>query len=446
MFLVCHQYKQYLEGDNRRNQCRSRLSLAKLRAIVEAERSIFANIGNAACKISRILAQAEVWYEQHHSLLIRCNLESSGSKTGKSHVELAEMEKAVESAAADISLDLDEAVRLKDLVDEIRQWFNRVAIVAPQRSKRQNRTSRSSFTIDDLLELIEESSSFPVDVTGDLKRLQIQLSVIQTWRLHASHELQRIGSGFAELRESMTSAYGLPSEFRIDRFAKLVGVDDEGNGCEHENRNLSETGSLKDDSETAIGMAASDVLSLDGHQPARLSTEAGRSDVHRMIRDLHDGAKGNGVMTVEAELADLLERVSRWCLRSLKYMGSPREIYDRRFFGAFDRFIGEGNELVANYADQQRKSVGTPYDCLTSNWSEMMADQLERLNVLRSDRAKFIQWCEVANKVLSDEKKLTMEKLKDLAEKSRCFPAGRNCKLQLQIKCHFNLTLFIHSE
>jgi hypothetical protein len=421
------------------------LSLAKLRKIVEEERSIFANIGNSASKISRILAQAESWYDEHQPLLIRCKLEPSGSKSPQSYVELAEMVKAVESAAADISLDLDEAARLKQLVEKVRKWFDRVAIVAPQRSKRQSRISRSSFTIEDLLGLIEESSTFPVDVENELKRLQIQLSAIQTWRLHASHELQRIGTGFVQLRESMNSAYGLPAEFRIDRFTKLVGWDGESNGYEQQNSKLAKTGGTVDNYETPadmVNVSTSDSTSLDGDSSIRSGTENGRSDVHRMIRELQEGAKGNGVVTVEAKIADLLERVSRWCLRSLKYLDSPREIYDKRFFGAFDRFIGEGNELLENHEDQQRKSVGTPYENLATTWSEMLSDQLVRLKVLRSDRAKFIQWCELANKVLSDEKKLTMEKLKDLAEKSRCFPAGKTCRVVSEFTLSFVLNFY----
>jgi antitoxin component HigA of HigAB toxin-antitoxin module len=72
----------------------------------------------------------------------------------------------------------------------------------------------------------------------------------------------------------------------------------------------------------------------------------------------------------------------------------------------------------------------------------MLSDQLVRLKVLRSDRAKFIQWCELANKVLSDEKKLTMEKLKDLAEKSRCFPAGKTCRVVSEFTLSFVLNFY----
>jgi hypothetical protein len=65
------QYQPFLEGDNRRNQRRSCLSIEKLRNITEEGNSVHANIGNATSKISRILAQAESWYEQHKALLVR---------------------------------------------------------------------------------------------------------------------------------------------------------------------------------------------------------------------------------------------------------------------------------------------------------------------------------------------------------------------------------------
>eukprot|EP00980_Cylindrotheca_fusiformis_P010998 scaffold2526_cov131-Cylindrotheca_fusiformis.AAC.14 len=429
------EHKLYLEGDNRRNQCRSCLSLAKLRTIVEAERRIFANLGNAASKISRILAQSENWYKKYKSLLVKCNLEPLGGTDDQTRVELSEMEEAVESAEAEISLDLEEAVALKRLVEKTRKWFDRVAIVAPSRSRRQSRIGRSIFTVDDLIELIDESSGIPVEVESDVERLRMQLNAIQTWRLNTSHELQRIAYGFVELRESMTSAYGLPSEFRLDRFSKLAGWDGQGHGPEDESGRDFETVELEDQplkTTGSVDMVSSAALSSDTAAfIASGREEKGGSDVHRMIRDLRDSAKRNGVMTVEAEIADLLERVSRWCLRSLKYLNSPREVYDKRFFGAFDRFLGEGNELVEKYESNQKESERTSYESLASSWSGMVVDQLERLRVLRSDRAKFIQWCEVANKMLSDEKKLTIEKLKDLAEKSRCFPAVRGLALKV---------------
>jgi hypothetical protein len=125
-------------------------------------------------------------------------------------------------------------------------------------------------------------------------------------------------------------------------------------------------------------------------------------------------------------MADLLESVSRWCLRSLKYLSSPREVFDKRFFGAFDRFIKEGHKLHEKAKTHAAEpDVETLGENLGSSWGDTVGDQLERLEILRSEREKFTDWCDLANQILSDEKKMTVEKLHEIAEQSRSFPAGK---------------------
>lgn len=104
-----NQYKPFVEGDNRRNKNRRCLSLSKLREIVAEEKQIFANIGLAAIKISRILTQADSWYEKHQPLLRRCNLEEPNTVVSKPIVDPTEMKNAVQAATSSISLDLEEA-------------------------------------------------------------------------------------------------------------------------------------------------------------------------------------------------------------------------------------------------------------------------------------------------------------------------------------------------
>jgi hypothetical protein len=441
-FFVVRQYKPFLEGDNRKNQRRSCLSLPRLRQIVEEENNIHVNMGKAAAKISRILTQAEVWYAAHTSLLNRFKSISLSNRSPRSNVELSEIEKAAESAASDISLDLDEAIELKELLERIQTWFDRVSIVAPKRSKRHNKAGRSNFTMNDLIGLIEESSSFPVDVESELKRLQTQLNSIQAWRLHAAHELQGIALGFVKLRESLDVAYGIPKEFCIDRLSKLTmegavanNANDRDEELEIDSVHQMPLNNLENSEDVPQPRTASSDEDISLHPTA----ETGYHNVHRMIRELKNGAKENAVTTEEAEVAELMDSVSRWCLRSLKYLNSPREIFDKRFFGAFDRFVSEGNELLRKHEMQKTSFAGTSNKSLSSCWSAVVSDQLERLEILRSEREKFIRWCELANQVLLDEKKVTAEKLKELAEKSRCFPAGK-------WKSHVHLFLSLYAN
>jgi hypothetical protein len=433
------QYQPYLEGDNRRSgQQRACLSLEKLRQIAEEGNAIHANIGASTSKITRILGQAEAWYEKYQSLLVRCKLEESEPQSPRSVVDLSEMNKAVDAAASNISLDLDEAIDLKKVMARIEKWFDRAMIAAPKRSKRHAK-SKIKFTVEDLVSLIEEASVLPVNTDEEMKRLQVQLNDIQEWRSHASHELDRVASGFQKLRENIVLAYGAPKEFSRDRGGKSTDEDDENMDEAGEGDHSQENGSSMDiekmehaDSKDAgddnTGMSQTDTASTAGSESELgcfVQLEKGDFNVHRMIKDLLKGATGTGVITAEAEMAELLDRVSRWCIRSLKYLHSPREIFDKRFFGAFDRFITGGNELLeksksSNTDTEDHQEAGH----LGASWGGIVSDQLARLEILRAEREEFTAWCDTAAQVLSDEKKLTVEKLQELAGSSRHFPAS----------------------
>jgi hypothetical protein len=383
------------------------LSIEKLRKIAEEGNSIHANIGNGASKISRILAQAEIWYEQHRPLLVRCNLKESTTHSPRSCVELAELTKAVDSSASDVALDLDEAVELKKLLKRTEDWFERVSMVAPKRSKRHCRATRSRFTVEDLVGLIEEASSLPVDTEEEVKRLQMHLSDIQTWRLQASHELEKIGLGFEQLRETINLAYGLPKEFSLDQFCKFQESNGESDCEQSDLKEADNRDSMEVDDPVCINESNEDVNSqTDTTSTAGSDDEAnvfshiekGDSNVHLMIRELQKGAKGKGVITAEAEMADLLESVSRWCVRSLKYLSFPREIFDKRFFGAFDRFIKEGRELHGKSKEPARiPGDSSDGENIGVFWGVVVSDQLERLEILQAEREKFTAWCELAN-------------------------------------------------
>lgn len=431
--MIGIQYKPYLEGDNRKNQRRSCISIVKLRQIAEEGNSIHANIGTATAKISRILAQAESWYEKHQSLLERCNLEHSQPQSPRSVVQLSEMSKAVESAASSVSLDLDEAMELKRLMKRIEKWFDRATVMAPKRSKRHNSRSKSKVTVEDLVSLIEEASRLPVDTDEELKRLQMQLSVIQTWRSSASHELEKITSGFQLLRERINTVYGPPKEFSRDGGSK--SNDDDDRGDETGGRSTPAHGNLLDSTANKIpedpcddSMSRTDTSTTGSEADLGIfsSLDKGDFNVHRMIKEFEKGAKETGVVTAEVEISDLLDSVSRWCVRSLKYLDSPKEIFDKRFFGAFDRFIRDGNELYERSTCSGFSAEDIPVaEALSSSWGTVVSDQLERLEILRAEREQYTVWCDAAAQVLSDEKKLTVEKVQELADESRAFPSSK---------------------
>eukprot|EP00536_Pseudo-nitzschia_multiseries_P011588 jgi/Psemu1/206266/e_gw1.404.13.1 len=124
-----------------------------------------------------------------------------------------------------------------------------------------------------------------------------------------------------------------------------------------------------------------------------------------------------------------MDSVSKWCTKSFKYLNAPREVFDKRYFGAFDRFIVEGKDLHKISSDGCIHSNGTLTNDLSNRlnraWGCVVNDQLKRLLILKAEREKFEDWCKRASKILSDEKKLTAEKLIDLAKQSRNFPASK---------------------
>jgi len=223
-------HKLFLGGDNRRNDGRSCLSILKLRTIVEEGNAIYANIGSSISKISRILVQAENWYSLHLPLLERCGLSLDReilANSPKSFIGIHEMSAAVEAARLDVSLDLDEAMKLRKLLDRSNNWNERVALIAPKRNKRNGRGCRAKFRVTDLIDLVEESSYLPIDTDESVNRLQIQLSAIDTWRSEALKQLQKIVFGFHHLQSHVDAVYGEAKEYSIDRISETHDSDDE---------------------------------------------------------------------------------------------------------------------------------------------------------------------------------------------------------------------------
>ena len=214
------QYHEYLEFDNRKNQGnRQCLSIATLRQIVNESNLIHANIGIASGKMSRMLGQAETWYEEYRDLLLRCRipisiaLASTEKPTGLATPE--EINAAAESAEANVSLDLDEARSLRELRERIQTWQERVLEAAPKRSKRtgKGKYQDSRCTVDDLKSLIEESSSLPIKTDEDTERLRQQVENVHQWRVQARQELDTIAASLRSLRQAVNSDFGPPDEY-----------------------------------------------------------------------------------------------------------------------------------------------------------------------------------------------------------------------------------------
>ena len=438
------QYQEYLEYDNRRNQeRRSCLSIATLRQIVDEVNLIHANVGSASGKMVRILGQAESWQEDFADLLARsgvCIPDAPTSSAGSKYlVTLEEINCAVEDAASNVSLDLEEARALEDLGERIQKWQERVVVAAPTRSKRAGKGKHRQIrcSVDDLISLISEASSLPIQTDEDVERLKLQLNKVHEWRLQAQHELREIAAGFCNLRQAIDSAYGLPQEFYDESTREnehssgganeglSQQLNDDVMQVENEEDPADPVGSAEDSSQTDTASIAESEL----FAAATSRMGGGGSMVYKMISSLLKGSKLIGTYTSEEEVADALEKVSKWSLKSLTYIDSPRSVYEKKCFGPFDKFLEAGEELL-----DLRKSLETRMKLddanlmplLSSSWGCLVSDQIVRLRALQSHRDQFIVWCRDTQQVLSSkEKGTTLEELKELAEQSYDYPGSK---------------------
>lgn len=440
------QYKPYLDWDNRRSSERSCLSIEKLRRIVNEGDSIFANLGSATAKMTRILVQAEGWLASYKPLLLRCKIiprEDDDTTEEKAFVTVAEMTEAVDAAATGISLNVDEAVSLQKIVQNIKDWSTRALGAAPKRSKRQGRTKKGRFSVDDIITLIQEAADLPVDTAEEVSRLQIQLDAVQEWRAKARVDIGNIVSGFRKLRDVVEDIYGKPIDF-----SRQQGDNKTDNNSSSHDLEMQMEPELDEEKKSSEDVSVCDeTSSIADSEPDSGGLShlgSGSCNVMQLIKAYKREAATTGVMSGEAEVADQLEVVSRWCVRSLRYLDTQRDVFDKRFFGAFDRFVAEGRELLENARDASGKQFledKTLGDALNAAWGDLVADQLQRLEILLVDRERFISWCDTAEKQLFtvQEKLPTLEKIKEVAEESKDFPSGKLCfffVFLLCVNCH----------
>lgn len=430
-------YKPYLDWDNRRNEGRSCLSMKTLRRIVDEGNAIYANCGSMTAKMTRILGQAEEWIKEHQPVLLRCSVveNNDDQRAGleNPYTTVQAMNTAVEAAASAVSLDLDEAMEVKRLAEKVRQWSDRVTNAAPKRSKRQGRGRKAArFSVEDIVRLIEEAASLPIDTSEDVNRLQMELSAVQEWRAKARGELENINIGFQKLREVVDEVYGSPVDY--SRSENSSSESDKNETDKPVNATLPDLKTEHEEKKFADDMSLCDTASVAGSEKdGDLSyLGSGNCNVNKLIKAYLGEAKSFGVISGEVEAADQLEKISSWCVRSLKYLDTQRDVFDKRFFGAFDRFLAEGKDLIAG---SQEKGLGADIkledmefaDKLNASWRGFVSDQLQRLEVLVADRERFISWCSKSEELLfADEKKRPpLEKLKSLSDESKDFPSGK---------------------
>ncbi|KAG7373105.1 PLU-1-like protein [Nitzschia inconspicua] len=386
------------------------VSIQKLKEMVEEAEQIYVNMGPPACKVAKILSEAKAWYMSHVGLLHRCGLIKgchANDSDSPLNVEQTDLEQAVQDAETNVSVEIQEAANLKKILEKTIRWRRQVGLIAPKRSKRSIKNSSTKLTISDLTSLVAESTELPINTDDEVHRLQIQLSTIEAWRSQVSTQLESIVGAFQKLQSRVLSVYGEAEGFDIEFYAKSRDEDDQtvdAPSVEFVNEKDFQCEESKADLNDELRSSDSGV------------------ELFRKIKDLQGGARDICVVTAEGELGDLLEAVATWCMASFKYLNDPKDVFNTRYFGAFDRFLTEGRDLLQmSFAEDLsendiRRRVGVA-------WGSLVTGQLQRLHVLQRERELFKDWCRTANSILADETRLTADNILDLAEQSRRFPA-----------------------
>jgi hypothetical protein len=469
--LAPFQFQAYVDWDNRRNNERGCLSLDKLRRIVTEGTAIHANIGTSVNKMARVLSQAETWFEKNVTLLVRAGILKVDGHVCVGFVTLPELTNAVSDASAGISLDLQEAVALQEVVDKIQRWVDRTGNAAPiKRSKRVGKGRWSCkptrFRVADLVDLIEEAKTLPIPTDEEVQRLKTQLEDVYTWRLKAYKDLREIANGFHSLGAAIQSIHGSPEDFFSEESRLRINADENllSSSTEEIPLEVETTTNPMDVDDTAESEAegASGLMDVDDtteYKPVANSREVtgslqmeeepkdeggsqtevssnresetnlGREcKVDRSIAVLLNEARQTGVMTTEEEVVASLDSISKWCTKTLKALESPNDLYEKRTFAQFNALIEAGEKLLQSPEDEHEIEIDQELArLLRTSWSVVVKEQLDRLEKLRGHRDKFVEWSKSAQVLISaKEKKVSFEAIDALVEQSRAYPS---CKL-----------------
>ena len=465
-------YRGYIEGDRRRNRAACIVSLPLLRLIVDELNEIPANLGNPATKMKRILSQAESWYDENKSLLAKCGVKIEGEQHGDAMVQEGTpsggnevtspsnggpkiqyevLQDAVESAT-EVSLDLEEALALKKLLDDSQEWYDRAMGVAPKRNKRTARGKKKSSvpekpTLEELLTLVREAPDQLIDTTTALQRLNMQLNDIQSWRLQAQVKLRDIVNALVDLRNERKAHLGAPAEL-LNNAAILALKEDENDGASDDDENEALKAKVESEEKDAfensqsmdIATPSKDGSHVASHSNGTESENAAKLGAHRMIANFLKEAQGTAMYTVEEEIAEMLDKVSEWLSKAAGYISHPAKLFVQRNFKELDHFIQDGEYLLrtAESPDLTQEDHIDDMSLLTdinSTWSSLVSDEKTRLEKLRSRRDQFKEWDEKVEEVLEeDDKKYSLDVLRDLLKEGSIYPQGMCCRASLCVR------------
>ena len=444
-------FRPYIEGDRRRASTRCVVSLPLLRQIVDELNEVPANLGNPATKMKRVLGQAESWYDEHKGLLARVGvndeaekhdengdvpMEGASPSKSATKIQYDILKEAVDSSM-DVSLDLEEALALKKLLDDSQDWHDRAMGVSPKRKKRGASKKKGDVsaapekpTLEDLLTLVKEAPDQLIDTTVALQRLNMQLNDIQSWRLQAQCTLRDIVNALRDLRNERKLRLGPPEALLSNSAIMAMGE----NGAEEaDDHHKADTGADADTTGVEGEAAtASEAAAVENNGLVEDSGEGvNKLGAYQLIANFLKEAKATGIYTVEEEIAELLEDASEWLSKAAGFIAHPSKLFVKKNFQELDRFIEDGVYLLRtaespDFAQEGHIDDMTLLSDITTAWSSLVADEKIRLEKLQLRRDQFKEWDEKVKEVVEeDEKRLSLDVLRDLLKQGTIYPQGK---------------------
>jgi len=412
-------YRPYLEGDNRKVRGRCSISYAALGQIVNEIEIIPANLGNAAIKMNRIYSQAKSWMDENCGLITRCGIEIQNHVVSPTTpLTLDEINNAIECASKDLPIDLEEVKQLKKIAEEAQGWFDHALQIAPKRKVRGNKALEEKHTIDQIVALIDKASKLPMDTTLDVERLRMQLSDTMSWRLDTQIQIREIANLFGTLRKERICYYGSTEQpiENLSSVKKSAIKSGQSRSCE-----------IDEFEAEAIPVSIANLEKVDSKNA--LSKNGSGAGVYKMVLKLVKSSRTMPVLTVEEEVAENLVKVTSWCKKAAKVIGSPNDVYtEKRLITDLGEMINEGKRLLTE-TENDAKSMEHAFDDkylmrdLHHSWSSLVSEDVARLEKLQAQQVIFYSWCEKTRLTLQESgKKIPIEVLKQLADESAIYP------------------------
>jgi len=360
--------------------------------------------------------------ETNRILLQRCGVEFGQKSDAKKMkpVSIDEVNSAIESAAKELAVDLDEVTVLKKMAEQSQDWFDQALKFAPKRNKRVVGSKRESIekcTMDAVISLIESASNIPMDTSSDVGRLRLLLSDVQSWRLESQIMVRDIASAIRSLVKERNDFYGEPRSFLEEEAAEPMDLDEEN--------------VVSKESSSPYGVSNDSAPSPSASGNALSSSKADNigNDVYKMVQNLHKSTDALHILTFEEEIVKRLDVIMKWCKKVSFIVDSYEDVFvDKRWKHDLDTLITETSDMNL---DHEKFTVPMPDDGeenkifneVSKSVFELISAESARLSRLQAKRDEYYSWCKKAtDSYIESDRRVPHETLLDLAKECSIYP------------------------